>query len=286
MARLTDPGWRPDPDEDGRFRWWTGQAWTAWLATTAEAPPPPPQGPAVVPKRSRLGLWIFVAVLALALALFVGLTLYGKAAGPMLPGDPAATPTDIGPAPTQSAAPYDPVTWDAATRTLRGTAADFSCQLPGKPFVPETGSVGEIAGLSRAGKLSFLDSYPNWKDGESFPPIVGAGVLSPNLVSPDLADTTGAVQAEFARRFHRNLTGVRFGEAKTSAVTEYGRPAYRSESVIEYDFHGVAMKVTLSVLVVQARADTLFYWVQYLPSDLPAPALAAVAAATTSIRFA
>ncbi len=286
MASRTDPGWRPDPDEDGRFRWWTGQAWTAWLATATDAPPPPPQGPVVVPKRSRLGLWISVAALALALSVLVGLTVYGRAAGPILPGEAASSPTDIGPAPTQSAQPYSPLTWEAATRTLRGSAVDFSCRLPGNPFVPEAGSPAEIPGLARAGKLAFLDSYPNWKEGVSFPPLVGAGVLAANLVSPELEDTTRAVQAEFARRFHRNLTGVRFGEVRTSAVADYGRPAYRSESAVEFDFNGVAMKENVSVLVVQARADTLFYWVEYLPSDLPAPAVAAVAAAKASIRFA
>lgn len=85
--RLTDlgPGWYPDPARGSEaFRWWTGQGWTAWLASDPDAAAPPdaadPDAGPVVPPRparrfgtpARVGIGVLVLLLVVAAMVAAG----------------------------------------------------------------------------------------------------------------------------------------------------------------------------------------------------------------------
>lgn len=40
----TRPGWYPDPQDLGTYRWWNGIGWTSWRAASEDADPPPHGG--------------------------------------------------------------------------------------------------------------------------------------------------------------------------------------------------------------------------------------------------
>lgn len=71
------PGWYADPRGGDDFRWWDGEAWTAWLADSEYAPMPRGAVARMVPKpalgspRPIRGFLIGLAVLAVALLLAV-----------------------------------------------------------------------------------------------------------------------------------------------------------------------------------------------------------------------
>lgn len=104
MARA---GWYPDPREDyglEQFRWWNGNAWTAWLSDDADAPAPPgggdPRTVAAVPAsrdgRRHTGLVVLIGVLTVV-ALVAALTVFGDRRLAATPIAGASTaPTDYG----------------------------------------------------------------------------------------------------------------------------------------------------------------------------------------------
>ena len=94
---MTQPGWYPDPGQQGNYRYWDGHTWSEDISLTPSMPPESPQqstsDPSVKTKRN-IGVWVTLIVGALVLALTVWFIVAHQADGKPEP-DPPPTSTYI-----------------------------------------------------------------------------------------------------------------------------------------------------------------------------------------------
>lgn len=283
---MPNPGWYPDPDRTpGRFRYWTGTAWTE--QTTFDPPAGPHTYPATDPsatdrrpahgaRRTRRGAVIVVAaVLAVLLVVVAAVWLVDRQRAAAIREDPATLPSstvsgwdDSSPTatPDQSATP-DPVP------TARPRACD--------QYVAGGATEQPADGRVHGGPLSFARLPEDWQgpDPTSRLPLSRAAVYQHQTLPekmpweasayvgvstiPPSTDgetaTTQLLQCIVTSDFYVSVT-VTVTENSARKITVSGKPAVQRDALLR--FRHAQLKTTgsrIRIIVVDSAPRTVYF---------------------------
>ncbi|WP_028709744.1 DUF2510 domain-containing protein [Propionicicella superfundia] len=251
------PGWFRDPEDAGRFRWWSGTGWTAALSDSADAPAPPPGLPEVPPGRNVP--WLAVSVLAVALAVFAGLTIVGLAVGPASRGDTVATPVTGTPStvPPIGAASAEV---DEAAHLVTVLGGRLTMPVPGSPWRLDRGLCSDIEGLFASACLYADTAFTRTGSGSSttVPPVLAAGVLQPSWVGAmPVADAAERLAETWSERAHSAVGGTYTPTGVERVAATGSRAAYEATATVAFDLDGTRHTRRLAARVVEVYPGAL-----------------------------
>lgn len=276
------PGWYVDPGgQQGMYRYWDGQSWSAALTPHPQQTPPPP--PSAVPPRAQRPAASFVRrkkpygwVLALlavlvALAVVVALVVLRVTQAPTRSTGPGGAPTTAV-CPAQESQTPQPQPPDG-----RVHGGKLSYPMLGSPWSPPEpeyrvafarGVLRQSVVVERAGSQEWLAAV-----------LVGQLSAGDGFFTPE--DGAAIVVTCVSGTFYGDSEVTR-DDRRNEALTVDSRDAWVIESQLRFDVPGVQAKSELLIVVIVDTGDGsagLYY--ASIPENAPqlvAPARAALAA--------
>jgi hypothetical protein len=230
------PGWYHDPEDAGRYRWWSGTGWTPALSDSDDAPMPPPGLPEVPPGRQLP--WGLLLAGAVVVAVIAALTVIGVTHGPASRGQVVATPP-IGTPSTVPRISAVSATIDAATGRVSVLDDRLTMPVPGAPWKQSGSYCSELKGLFASaclfGDLSFTETGSD----TVVPPVLAAGALLPAWVGgASVEEATERLLTTWNSRSHSDVSATYTLTGVTSVTAAGGRETYEATATATFDLAG------------------------------------------------